>query len=1422
LIPVRLPRGNLARDLTKSASPNPLPGNTFGATGSGTRLAGILTRMVHYIIRRSGRVLWGCCVLVALVSPLAAQTIASASNQTFVVGDPATPISNITVTDAATPQIQVGNDIRILIPAAFNMTWNTAITTATITGTGAGKVSTTVTYEDASKTLVVHVTANFTGGQAIKISGLQFTNFTATSATNRLGVNAQGLGNPATAFDSKTITIVAPTLTGAANQAFTVGDPATAMTSVTITDAGRATITAANDLRLRIPAGFNMTWNTALTTATIGGGAAGKVSTTVSYENGGQVLVLNVTSDFAASDQITVSGLQFNNFTAVSAAAALELVVSGSAGGGTAAPSSTTKQIVQPRISSAANQTFVVAQAATAMRTITVTDNATVATITAANDIRIRIPASFNMTWNTALTTATIGGGSAAKVSTTVTYEDGGKTLVLNVTSNFTRSNQIRVSGLQFANFTAASAAANLQLVVSGTGGGTAATDNRTITIAAPTIASAANQTFVVAQAATAISTITVTDGSSSAITAANAIRIRIPTGFNMTWNTALTTATIGGAAAAKVSSTVSYENAGQVLVLNVTSNFAAGDQITVAGLQFNNFTAVSAADFLQLVVSGAGGATNALDSKTVTIVAPTLVGAANQTFVVGDPATAMTSVTITDASTATITAANDIRIRIPTGFNMTWNTALTTATTGGAAAAKVSTTVSYENAGQVLVLNVTANFAAGDQITVSGLQFTSFTGVSAADFLQLVVSGSAGGGTAALSSTTKQIVAPTLTGAASQTFVVGDPATAMTTNTVTDNATAATITAANDIRIRIPTGFNMTWNTALTTATLGGAAAAKVSTTVSYENSGQVLVLNVTANFAAGDQITVSGLQFNNFTAVSAAAALQLVVSGSAGGGTAATSNMTKQIVAPTFTGAANQTFTVGDPATAMTGVTITDASTATITAANDIRIRIPSGFNMTWNTVLTTATIGGAAAAKVSTTVSYENSGQVLVLNVTSNFAAGDQITVSGLQFTSFTAVAAANNLQLVVSGSAGGGTAALSSTTKQIVQPTLSSAANRRFAVGDPATAMGTATVTDNATAATITAVNDIRIRIPAGFNMTWNTALTTAMIGGGAAAKVSTTVTYENGGQVLVLNVTANFAVGDQITVSGLQFTNFTAVSPAANLQLVVSGSAGGGTAASDDKTVTIQTVGVAVSPHTTTASRLPSNGTNYTVAFTVQNTGAVTDSCDLLITKQPGTVLTTVSIVGTGITQGGNPDSARLSNLSAGGSVTATVTYAVGSAALGATDTLTFKARSITSPAHTDNGRMTVTVARPSLTVSKGVSPSGTQPLGTDLTYTTTVTNGGTSNANSVVLVDSLGSTVQFKMGSVTNGLPVSVVVEYSNNGGSTWTYTPASGACGAPAGYDRCVNRVRWTLQSALSFTGPNNTGTVQLIARIR
>jgi uncharacterized repeat protein (TIGR01451 family) len=658
---------------------------------------------------------------------------------------------------------------------------------------------------------------------------------------------------------------------------------------------------------------------------------------------------------------------------------------------------------------------------------------------------------------------------------------------------------------------------------------------------------------------------------------------------------------------------------------------------------------------------------------------------------------------------------------------------------------------------------------------------------------------------------------AQTISSAANQTFVVNDPSTTASAITVTD-AAGGKIKPGSDIYLVIPAALSTIWDNTVGTVTLTGSAAGKVSPTPTYVST-TCVKLTVLSGFNNGEQVTIAGLNLTSFSAAGGPASLQLHVKDCTS--LKATDDKTKTIlVAPTLAGGANQVFTVGDPSTAMTTATVTDVAGA-ITPARGIRLRLPASLNMTWNTSLTTATLSGSAAAKVSTTVSYEDAGKTLVLSVTSAFAAGDVLAVSALQFTSFTAVSAAAGIQLVVSG-AGGTTASTSSTTKQIVQPTISSAANQTFFVGQAATGISTITITAS-NPSTITSANDIRVRIPSGFNMTWNTALTTATLGGGAASKVSTTVGYESGGQVLVLNVTSNFAASDQVTVSGLQFANFTAVSTSDNLQLVVSG-AGGSPAASDDKTITILTTGPSVSPHNTSASRLPSNGSNYTVTFTTQNAGAVTDSYDLLTSKRPGTALATISITGSGVTQGTNPDSARLTNLAAGGSVVVTVTYSVGNVAAGVVDSLVFKQRSVASPTQADTGKLAVTVIRPSTTLSKGVSPSGTQLPGTDLTYTVTLTNVGSASAATVVVVDTIPTTVDLKLGSVVTNLPagISVAVEYSNDGGSTWTYTPASGACSAPAGYDRCVNRIRWRLLDPLLSVPPDNTGSVQFISRIR
>src|SRR6266403_1907514 len=126
---------------------------------------------------------------------------------------------------------------------------------------------------------------------------------------------------------------------------------------------------------------------------------------------------------------------------------------------------------------------------------------------------------------------------------------------------------------------------------------------------------------------------------------------------------------------------------------------------------------------------------------------------------------------------------------------------------------------------------------------------------------------------------------------------------------------------------------------------------------------------------------------------------------------------------------------------------------------------------------------------------------------------------------------------------------------------------------------------------------------------------------------------------------------------------------------------------------------------------------------------------------------------------------------------------------------------------------------------PSVTLVKSVSPGGAQMPGTDLLYSIVFNNTGGSPASNIVITDQVPANTDFKVGSVTNSLGttgLSVTVSYSNDSGATWTYSPASGAGGAPANYDRVVTNVRWSLSGSLSQTSPHNSGTISFTVQIR
>jgi len=146
----------------------------------------------------------------------------------------------------------------------------------------------------------------------------------------------------------------------------------------------------------------------------------------------------------------------------------------------------------------------------------------------------------------------------------------------------------------------------------------------------------------------------------------------------------------------------------------------------------------------------------------------------------------------------------------------------------------------------------------------------------------------------------------------------------------------------------------------------------------------------------------------------------------------------------------------------------------------------------------------------------------------------------------------------------------------------------------------------------------------------------------------------------------------------------------------------------------------------------------------------------------------------------------------------------------------------------TTQTTTDNAPATATVnvaAPPNVTLDKSVSPSGTALPGADLAYTIQFTNAGGWPASSFAITDPIPADTDFKVGSPSTVLGttgLTVAVQYSNDGGATWAYTPATGGGGAPAGYDRLVTHVRWSFSGSLGQTTPNNTGSVSFAVRIR
>jgi uncharacterized repeat protein (TIGR01451 family) len=216
---------------------------------------------------------------------------------------------------------------------------------------------------------------------------------------------------------------------------------------------------------------------------------------------------------------------------------------------------------------------------------------------------------------------------------------------------------------------------------------------------------------------------------------------------------------------------------------------------------------------------------------------------------------------------------------------------------------------------------------------------------------------------------------------------------------------------------------------------------------------------------------------------------------------------------------------------------------------------------------------------------------------------------------------------------------------------------------------------------------------------------------------------------------------------------------------------------------------------------TNSDRLVITGTGSSSAFTVQYLDA-------------GNTDRTAAVTGSGYT---TPVMAAGANTV----WTVNVTPIANGTAGGVTCTVDVTAASQGDATKTDQVRAQTTCTAPNLVMSKSVDLANALP-GQDIHYSLVASSTGLSNANAIVLVDSIPSYAGFRIGTAsfaagTSGL--TSAVSYSRDHGVTWSYTPGTGGCTAPAGYDYCVTHVRWTMTGIMV---PSRSFTVGMTVRVK
>jgi uncharacterized repeat protein (TIGR01451 family) len=841
---------------------------------------------------------------------------------------------------------------------------------------------------------------------------------------------------------------------------------------------------------------------------------------------------------------------------------------------------------------------------------------------------------------------------------------------------------------------------------------------------------------------------------------------------FSDSYPAGLVNSASAGAATTCSGASVTAANGGSSLALAGASIPAGGScSVTV------NVTSASAGSYSNstgpVSTGNAGSGTAGSATLTATLLsAPTVTKSFGPTQIPVNT-TSLQTITLTNTSATTVTGVT-LSDSYPAGLkNAAAAAAATTCPGGSVTAANGGSSLTLSGASIpgsgscTVTVNVTSN-SAGSYLNSTG-GVTSSNAVSAA--------------------------------AASATLAVLNPPTAALSfapaSVLVNTSSLLTVTLTNPNSTAISTAsFTSSYPSGLVNAASASPATTCSGGVVTAANGGNSLALagaSIPASGSCTVTVSVTSASAGNYLTSTGAVSTGNAGSGSAASATLSTTLLPAPTVVKSFTpnqvvvnGTASLSVTLTNPsATAISGVTLTDTfpttpgqmivasgsslsnscgGTATI-AANKLSFTLTGG----------SIPAGGSCALSVGVSAptigSYSNTtSTVTSANAVTAAAASAVLTVAPMTAPSAVLVFTPN--QIGVNG-------------VSVLKVTLS-----------------------NPNAVAITGV---------GFTDSYPSGLVNAA-SALAATTCGGTVTASNNGSSLALSG-ASIPASGSCTVT-VNVTGTSAGSYLSSTGAISTGNAGSGSAASATLSVLLAPT---VSLQFTPAMNLVNSTSQLTVTLSNPNSIAITGAAfsdsypsGLLNTTPASGATTCVSGAVTAPVGGG---SLTLSGATIAGNGSCTVTVNVSSASAG-------NYLDSTGPVSTSNagsGAAASATLVMTLTPVRGFTKSAsttTSAPGQLVTYTDVINNPSTGHATSVVLsgilspyaywgINSYGAGVSFLFteGTPASGLTLGTPV-YSKDGGATWGYLPASGAGGAPAGYDGLVTNWQIPMSGIMNPAG--------------